>query len=282
MGVGLGGLEVLKDVARTPGGADEDFPGVGVEGGQDIAGDDGDGFIHLFDGAGVGFVVDVVGEEHAGGVQADDKGGAVAEADERRIAAFVLGAELTPGGVVHIVAFDLEAARHGPGKLFIGDDVGKGDAPTEVVLDEVGDLAAGDPSGSRSGLQDEETIVRVEAEAKGKEGDGDGGSFGGAAECFNYESSPFGVGRVELAHPAEGVERDIAAEEHAIELGKAFRIVWKSGGWFDRFPQNEISDRRSLIADCGFGDQKAHANYCTEWGVCGGFGEYVKDALYFT
>jgi hypothetical protein len=36
------------------------------------------------------------------------------------------------------------------------------------------------------------------------------------------------VGGIELAHPAEGVEGDIAAEEHAIELGESFGIIRNS------------------------------------------------------
>ena len=157
----MGGFEVLKDIALTPGGADEDLPGIWIEGGKDVAGDDGDGFIHFFDGAGVGFVVDVVGEEHAGGVKTDDEGGAIAEADEGRIAAFGFGAELAPTGVVHVVALDLKAARHAPTEFFIRDDVGKGDVEAMIVFDEIGDLAAGDASRGGGGLEEQEAIFRM-------------------------------------------------------------------------------------------------------------------------
>ena len=142
----------MEDIALTPGGADEDLPGRGIEGGKDVAGDDGDGFIHFFYRARVGFVVNVVGEQHAGWVKTDDEGRAVTQADEGRIAAFGFGAELTPKGVIHVVTFDLETARHAPAVLFIGHDVGKGDMPTYVVGDEIGDLAAGNPGCGRSSL----------------------------------------------------------------------------------------------------------------------------------
>ena len=41
---------------------------------------------------------------------------------------------------------------------------------------------------------------------------------------------------VDQAHPAKGVQRDIAAEEHAIEGGEVFRRVRKRGGRFYDFP----------------------------------------------
>jgi hypothetical protein len=55
------------------------------------------------------------------------------------------------------------------------------------------------------------------------------------------------MSRVELAHPAEGVERDIATEEHAIELSKALRVIWnrcsRPGGLGDCFAGVETPAR---------------------------------------
>ena len=181
----------MEDIALTPGGADEDLPGRGIEGGKDVAGDDGDSLIHFFDGARVSFVVNVVGEQHACRVKTDYEGRAVTQADEGRIAAFGFGAELTPMGVIQIVTFDLETARHAPAELFIRHDVGKGDMPTYVVGDEISDLATGNPSRGRSSLQNEEAIVRIETDAECEESNGDGGSFGGAAKGLDHK--PFAL-----------------------------------------------------------------------------------------
>lgn len=49
------------------------------------------------------------------------------------------------------------------------------------------------------------------------------------------------MGRVDSAHPSEGVERDIAAEEHAIEGSETFRVVSKGGGRFYSIPLRDPS-----------------------------------------
>ena len=119
--------------------------------------------------------------------------------------------------------------------------------------------------------------MRMETDAEGEESNSDGGSFRGTAKGFDYK--PFalrtafrrdrGKGRfyavrvgvparlrrawnipfvscVDQAHPAKGVQRDIAAEEHAIELGEAFRGVRNRGGWSYDSPSARITPSPTL------------------------------------
>ena len=237
----------MEDIALTPRGADENLPRVGIEGGKDIAGNDGDGFIHFFDGAGVVFIVDIVGEQHASWMKTNDEGRAIAQTDEGRVAAFGFGAELTPKVVIHVVAFDLVAIRHTPANFLIAHDMWESNVPARVMGDEIGDLATGSPGCGCGGLNDQKAILRTETDAESKEGDGDGGGLGGATKGFDHKSLALNTSRVELAHPGEGVDGDIAAEDHVTESGESNRIIGKRGcspsGLGDCFVGTEVPPR---------------------------------------
>ena len=234
--VTTGGSEMGQRVVLAPWRADEELRGARGDGRQDGAGEDGDDGAQFAGGARVGLVVDVVDDEQAGGVLADDGAGLVAEADEGGVFAFFLRTEAAPGFIVHGVALDFVAAGT-PGDLGIGNDVGKGLAPGGVMGDEVSDLSGGIRGSRVPGLDDEIAFVRLVADAEGGEGDGEGGGLGGAAEGEDDEALLAATRFVERKDPfLQRVARQIAPEEQAIELGEALRIIGKQRLFIVVFP----------------------------------------------
>ena len=83
--------------------------------------------------------------------------------------------------------------------------MGESYSPAGVISDEVGNLETSLFGCGCGSLDNQEAIVRVDADAEGEEGNRDGSGFGGAAECLDHKSLFLGASCVEPAHPGEGV-----------------------------------------------------------------------------
>ncbi len=217
------------------------MPGFGGDGREDRTGEDRPDGVEFSCGTGVIFVVDVVDEEDAGGVFADNSPGAVAQPDQSRVFAFFLGAEFAPFGVVDVSPFDF-VPRSPPPSYTVRDDVRKDKPPTIIGSDEVGDLLGGVLGCFVPDLDEEVRSVGVVADLEGEPGDGEGGGFGRAAKGFDDNTFAFSFGGVDGGEPFfEGVLWKVAVEKEPVELFESFNTGILSGE-FNSAPEFEVVD----------------------------------------